>query len=166
MRPSTTPASIRVHGRVADRADRLARLEERAHERDRLGLGAQVVGVRDPARQHQAVVVAGVGVGRGDVDLEGVALVEVVERLDLAGLGRDQVGLGARRLDRLARLGQLDLLDALVGDEERDPLALQFVSHPGSFRCVEDFCADCALPWTHARTRALLPVWAYLKLGA
>ena len=35
---------------------------------------------------------------------------------------------GALGLDRLARLGQLDLLDAL-GGEDRDGLALKFVSH-------------------------------------
>jgi hypothetical protein len=32
-------------------------------------------------------------------------------------------------VDGVEGLGQLDLLDALVGDEEGDPLALQLVGH-------------------------------------
>jgi hypothetical protein len=64
--------------RVADRRDRLARVEERLREGDGLRLRTQVVGVRDPARQDQAVVV--VGRRRVDrlVDVERVGLVEVV----------------------------------------------------------------------------------------
>ncbi len=129
MRPSTTSASISVHGAWQIAPTGLPASKKARTNSTALGLGAQVVGVRDAAGQHQAVVVAGVGVGDDHVDGERVALVEVVERLDLARLGRDQVGLGAGVLDRLARLGQLDLLDALVRDEERDPLALQFISH-------------------------------------
>jgi hypothetical protein len=49
----------------------------------------------------------------------------VVEGLDLAGLGREQLGLAASLLDRLPRLGQLDLLGALGGDEECDSLVLE-----------------------------------------
>ena len=42
---------------VADHADRLVLLEERAHESHRALVGAQRVGVGDSARQHEAVVV-------------------------------------------------------------------------------------------------------------
>jgi hypothetical protein len=62
----------------------------------------------------------------------------VVERLDLAGLGGDQLGRAARVLDRLPRFGQLDLLDALVGDEERDALALKLVCHAVHLSIGED----------------------------
>jgi hypothetical protein len=56
----------------------------------------------------------------------------VVERRDLAGLQRDQIGLCACVLERLARLDELDTLDHLRGDD-RDPLALQrLISHPSS----------------------------------
>ena len=52
-------------------------------------------GLATPPGSTSAVVVAGVGIADGPVGLEGVALVEVVEGLDLAGFGRDQVDLGA-----------------------------------------------------------------------
>ena len=117
---------------VADRGDRLALLEEAADEGDGVLVHAQEVGVGDAARQHEAVVVGRVGVGDRAVDRERVGLVEVVEGLDLARLGGEQLGLAALALDRLPRLGQLDLLDALGGDEERDPLALKLVGHGGS----------------------------------
>jgi hypothetical protein len=115
-------------GAVADRGHRLAGLEEGAHERDRGGVGAQRVGVGDPAGQHQAVVVVGAGLRDGLVDREGVALVEVVEALDVVGLERQQVGGGTGLLDRLAGLGVFDLLNA-VGGQERDRLALQLACH-------------------------------------
>jgi hypothetical protein len=41
------------------------------------------------------------------VDREGVALVDVVERLDLTLLDRDQLGRRTGLLERLARLGRL-----------------------------------------------------------
>jgi hypothetical protein len=52
-----------------------------------------------------------------------------LNHLHLAGLGRDQLGRGALALDGLPRLGELDLLGALGGHEERDSLALQLVCH-------------------------------------
>jgi hypothetical protein len=48
----------------------------------------------------------------------------VVERLHLAGLGGDELGLGTRIADGLPRPCLLDLLDSLVRDEECDLLAL------------------------------------------
>jgi len=113
---------------VADHRDRLVLLEERARERDRPLVGAQEVRVRDAARQHEPVVVRGARVVDRLVDGERVALVEVVERLHLAVLDRDEVDLGARLADRLPGLFQLDLLDALRC-KECDPPALQLLSH-------------------------------------
>jgi hypothetical protein len=54
-----------------------------------------------------------------------VLFVEMVERLNLARLGSDQVGRRAGLLDRFARRGQLDLLDALLRDQERDRPSIQ-----------------------------------------
>jgi hypothetical protein len=92
------------------------------HERDGVLVGAQRVGVRDPARQHERVEVLGGDVGDGLVDLLGVGLVEVVEHLDLARPGTDEDGLVAGVREGLPRLGELDLLDPLMGDEECDGL--------------------------------------------
>src|SRR5690606_35072978 len=110
---------------VADDGDGLARVEERLRELDRLGLGAQVVGVGDAAGQQQAVELGVVGDLHGRVDLEGVGPVEVVERLEATGLGGDEAGGAARLLDGLPRLGELDLLGSLRGAQEGDGLALK-----------------------------------------
>ena len=113
---------------MADRADRLAGLDEAAHEADRVLVAAQEVGIGDPAGQHEAVVVGGVGVGNGLVDLDLVAVIEVLERLHLAVLERDQLDLGARLLDGVEWLLQLDLLDS-VRKQEGDLLAVQVLGH-------------------------------------
>ena len=77
---------------VADHADRLGLLEERAHEADGVLVGAQEVGVRDAARAARARRSRRRRrLGDGLVDRERVGLVEVVERLDLAVLERDQL---------------------------------------------------------------------------
>ena len=113
---------------MADDADRLGLLEERAHEAHGVLVHPQEVGVGHAARQHQAVVVGRVRVLGGLVDGERVRLVEVVERLHLAVLDRDELRRAAGLLDRLPGLRQLHLLDAL-GGQERDLLAVQFITH-------------------------------------
>jgi hypothetical protein len=115
--------------RVADGCDRLAGGEEAADEVDGVLVQAQRVRVRHPAGQDQPGVVVDVGGVEGGVHLERVGLVEVVEGLDLAGLGRDQPGRAACLLDGLPRLGELDLLDALGRDGEGDGLALKRSTH-------------------------------------
>ncbi len=57
----------------------------------------------------------------------------MVEGLDLALVRGEEDGLRAGFPDRLQRLGQLDLLDAFIGDEECDLLTLQLVGHPVPF---------------------------------
>jgi hypothetical protein len=61
---------------VADRRHRLAGVEERLHERDRAGGGADEVAVDDPAGQHQGVEGARVGIVDGQVDRPGPAVVD------------------------------------------------------------------------------------------
>jgi len=90
---------------VADHTNRLAGLEELLDEGDRVSVHAQVVGVDGAAGDDQAGVVVDRGVADDLVDGEGVGRVDVrVHRLDLAGLEREQLGLGAGLLDRVARL--------------------------------------------------------------
>ena len=127
MRPSTTSASISVQGPWQITPTGLPASKKSRTNCDRLRVGAQVVGVGDAAGQHEAVEVVRLGVADGAVRREGLALVEVVEGLHVARFGGEQLGLGAGRLDRLARLGQLDFLDPLVGGEEGDFLAVQLV---------------------------------------
>ena len=65
------------------------------------------------------------------VDGERVRLVEVVEGLHLTRLGGEQPRRAAGLLYGLPGLGQLDLLDALGRDQERDRAALQLLVHHG-----------------------------------
>src|SRR6185503_20119775 len=83
---------------------------------------------RDAARDHERVVVLGTDLLHGPVDRKPVALVAVLDGLDLARLRGDELHLGAGVLRYLPRLGELDLLDA-VGREERDPLPAQLLFH-------------------------------------
>ena len=114
---------------MADRRDRLAGGEEVRDQAYRLGVGAQVVGVGDTAGEHEPVVVVDRRVGDGPVDGDRVGVVEMVERLDVARLGGQDLGLPTGRLDRLARLGQLDGLDPLVGHEKGDLESCQVACH-------------------------------------
>src|SRR5690606_20155798 len=111
-------------GPVADRAHRLARGEEAADEGQRAFVGAQGVGVEQAARHDQRVVVAGIGIVEADVDLHLAGLVEMFEALQGAVPGRHHVDRGALRLQRLQRLEQLGLLEA-VGGAARDVLAFR-----------------------------------------
>jgi hypothetical protein len=51
----------------------------------------------------------------------------MVERLNRVFFGCKQLDLGTRLAQGRERAGQLELLDPLVGDENRDLLALQLV---------------------------------------
>jgi hypothetical protein len=120
---------------VADHADRLAGSEDVANEADRPVALAQLVGIRHTTRQDERVVVGRVRVIENPVD----RLVKVLEGLDLATLGRDQLGFSSRLLNRRARLGQLDLFNTLLRDEERDLAAVSSpaIATSGSIaRCV------------------------------
>ena len=123
---------------MADRTDRLVLLDEAADELDRVLVDAQQVGVGHAAGQHERVIVGRVGIGDGLLCGDLVALVEVVPHLDLALLERDDLGLGARLLDRFERLSHLDLLGAFR-EQERHFLPLELVSHSssGSFLLVQ-----------------------------
>jgi hypothetical protein len=85
--------------------------------------------VRSWSGQDQRVVAGRVSIADGPVHLERVRLIEVVERLGLAGLGREQLGCPTGVLYRLPGFGELNLLRAFIGDHECDPPALKFVRH-------------------------------------
>src|SRR5690606_3776989 len=70
----------------------------------------------------QRVVAPGIGLRQFDVDRHLLALVEMLESLHLAALGRDDVDLGLVFLERAQRFEQLRLLEA-VGGEDGDALS-------------------------------------------
>ena len=101
---------------------------EALDEGDGLLVHAQVIGVGDAARQHQAVELVGRDVGQGLVDRQHVAFLVVVHALDLARLERDDGDLSAGVAQRLLRLDEFDLLDAVGSDE----------SNLAAFKCACD----------------------------
>ena len=131
MRSRTAPASTSVHGPWQIAPIGLPDAKNARTKRDGVLVLAQVVRVDGAAREQQPVVVLRRGVADGLVDREPVAAVDVVVHgLDLAALQRQQLDLGAGLAHRLARSLELDLLDA-VGGEDRDLLALQLIGHGG-----------------------------------
>src|SRR4051794_5607548 len=124
-RPRRHPAAAGAFGlddgprAVADHGDGLARIEERADEIDRAEVGSQRIGVHHAAGQVKRVELVGVGMVQADVDVELLAPVGEVPRADARRLRRDDLRLGTVRVELLARLGHLDLLEA-VGDQDRD----------------------------------------------
>src|SRR3989442_967191 len=83
------------------------RLAERAHERARVLVAAELVGVADAARDQERVVVVDPDLLHRPVDLHRARRVEMVEGPDLAVVDRDDLGRGAGLLERLARLLEL-----------------------------------------------------------
>jgi hypothetical protein len=114
--------------RVADRPDRLALVEEVADETDGVGARPQRVRVGDAAGKDEGVVVSPADPGDQPVHPDRARLVVMAGHLDLTGLDRDELHVGARVAQRLPRTGQLGLLDH-VGRQERDLHALQLLSH-------------------------------------
>ena len=96
---------------MADRADRLALVEEVAHEAHGVLVLTQVVGVPDAAGEDERVVVVRACLLDRLVDLERAGFVVVVEALDLAVLQRNELELGTGILERLPRPRQLGLLE-------------------------------------------------------
>jgi hypothetical protein len=83
----------------------------------------QFVGVGDTAGKDESVELFGLRVAHGLVRIEGVALVDVaVDRLHGVPLRSEQDRLAACVLDRPPWAGQLDLLDAVVRDQEGNAL--------------------------------------------
>ena len=95
------------------------------------GPGPEIVVVGEGEGEAPSVGVAvgdGVGAGEGDVHVELLPPVGLVPGPDLPIFRRDDLGAGTRLVERLARLGQLHLLEPLA-HEDRDPLAVELLRH-------------------------------------
>lgn len=66
--PANEPGLAEDPRSVADHADRGPAVEDGAREPYRVRVDAQLIGVHDAAREHEAVVVPGVGLGHPAVD--------------------------------------------------------------------------------------------------
>src|SRR5690606_28170795 len=118
--------------RMANRPDRLAAHGERAHELDDLGNHPELIRVERAPGKEQRVECLRIRLLDLQIDVEGLAAIEVPKRLDLACLRRDEHRLRARSLERVARLGELHLLDA-VGGENGNGLAVELLALTAGF---------------------------------
>src|SRR6202012_4216631 len=138
---------------VADRRDGLACLGEGPDERHRVWVDPQLVGVDGASRQQQGVVVIRGGIGDELVDRERARRYQVeLPGLDLAGVDRQQLGVGARAVQRPARLLEFDPLDAVSG-QDRDTLAAEVTSHAFSFNPSDFLGSPSGTPPSGARRR-------------
>lgn len=128
--PSSTPASTRVQRRGIPRrrACRPRRTPWRIGPPPAASAGSRGW---PPRRGGPARRTARARPRRPSIDRERVALVQVIEGLDLPLVGRDEHGLAAGVLHHLPRLGQLGLLDAFGCDEKSDLLACEVAGHSG-----------------------------------
>ncbi len=104
---------------MADGGDRLVGPGEVTDEGNGLFLKPQGVGVDHTTGQDEAVVVIGADLAEGLVHADLLALVVVLETLDLAAFGGDDVNIGPGRTHGIDRPVQLDLFEA-VGSENGD----------------------------------------------
>jgi hypothetical protein len=115
-------------GCVTDCADGLPRREEVPNELDRPRIGPEGVGVGDPAGQDQGIVIAALDLGNNPVNLKSIALIEMVESLNLARLERDEIDLGTRLLQRTPWFDQLNLLHS-ISRKHGDFVVVQLLVH-------------------------------------
>lgn len=104
---------------MADRRDRLAALDEVAHDLHRILVVAQDVGVDLAARQHEGIEFLGLDVFGLQIDRDGVAPVLLVPALDLARLDGSDLDVGPAFSQFLHGDAQLRPFVA-VGCEDQD----------------------------------------------
>src|SRR5690606_16957121 len=127
--PALQHIGIHEHpGTVADRRNRLAFVEEGAHELNGLAIHPQLIGVHHAPGQQQRVEVAGICGVDVEVDREFLPPVRPVPCLHGTLSRGDDLDLRPRLPERFHRLGQLHLLEPLF-DQHRDPFALEITRH-------------------------------------
>ena len=103
---------------MTDRADGLSRLKKGFDKRDCFGNDPQIVGVGDASRQQQGIIVGGRRARQRDIDRHFVSGRVMIKPLHLPLDRRNNMGGRSRRIESLARLGQLHLLKS-IGDQDR-----------------------------------------------
>src|SRR3954468_3038916 len=128
VRPFATPASISVHGPWQITATGLPCSKNERTNCCTSGTMRSWSGLPTPPGSTSASYSSALAPATWRSTLNVSALSKWLKALDLALLDREQLRCPAGLLDRLPRLGQLDLLDH-VGGDERDALAIQLAGH-------------------------------------
>lgn len=136
VRPLMIPAETGNHVPWQHR-DRLLRAVGGLHKSLRLRQRTDRVAVDHAAWQHHGVVVVRARLVERGIHVHGVALVDVPESLDLAGLRGNDVHRRARLGERAFRLDQLGLFKTVHG-EYRYLVTIQRVCHACSPSLVRD----------------------------
>src|SRR5665648_20252 len=144
-RPALGDAGFHQHPRrMADGRDRLFAVEKVAHERDRVLVGTQQIGVDLPAGDDQRVILVDADRIDGAIDIDRGAPVAVLPATDLADLQGYDVHLGAGLFERLLRHHQLRLLESGCR-KNHDPLVAD-VSHRDLLAWGEGFGRERTKP--------------------
>jgi hypothetical protein len=115
-------------GTVADGSDGFSGFDELFDEGDGVLVGAELVGVDLAAGEDEGVVVGGFDFVDEVIDFDGLSPVGVVPTLDLAFFDGDDFDGGAGFFEILLGIGELDLLEA-VGGEDGDLFAADLFGH-------------------------------------
>ena len=107
---------------MADGGDGFVLDEKVAHEADGRFVHTKRIRVKNASREDEAVEFGGGNIFHSFVHGELIALLIVIEALDLAALQGDEEDLGACVFDGVPRFGQFHLFEAVSG-EKRDFLS-------------------------------------------
>jgi hypothetical protein len=99
-----------------------------------LWIGADLIRVYDPAREHEGGELAGIYWVQGLIDPDRTPPIFLVPGLDLAYVQRNHGGLGAHVLEYLLRFEQFGLLKT-VGSQNCDLL-------PRNFSSIDKLCLN------------------------
>lgn len=106
---------------MADDSCGLFCLDELPDEIHCVAVRAELVRSDGATRNDERIVIVGGDLGEGFLHLERVTRVEVVvDGLDLAGFGTDDIGARPGVLDGSLRFGELDFLGASLCEEDSD----------------------------------------------
>jgi hypothetical protein len=112
---AAAPLSMTVQGRGRSPPP-ACRHRRKPHNATAAALRAQGIGIRDAAWQQQRIVVPRVCIAQPLVDRHLLAPLDAVAALDLFIPGRDYCGHRTGIFERLARVGQFDLLKPAGGE--------------------------------------------------
>jgi hypothetical protein len=128
VRPSTTPASINVHGPWQIAPTGLRALKKIPHETDRFLVRAQRIGIEHATGQNECVVILRADIAKRMIDAYLAAFFHVFQTLNLARFERDHIDTCTRLLQRGFRRIQFGLFES-VGRENGDGFSVELLSH-------------------------------------
>src|SRR5947207_8579465 len=133
---------------MADDRNRLPIVKEPLHELHGFRIHTQPVGIHDTTRQQQRVVFISLRLVERAIDAHLIAPLLVLPAADRSRFQRHHIDFCSGILERLARLQELVLLEA-VSRQRGDALSFQLISH--DYLRVKCGASSSGVPWTGER---------------